>query len=211
MPTPATISGAISVAVAHPRVGDQGDPAEADRLQQRPDDEERALAEAVDQLARDRGDEEERRRPGQQPQAGAERAVAEPRLEELGHEEDGAEEAADGAEDRRVAGREGARAEEAHRQHRRPRAQLDRDEGAEQDDRGGEGAEHLGAAPAGVVAAHQSPDEAEDAAADQRQPGQVERASRGRGSPGSGAAPAGSAPARSARSARRSTARRSPG
>ena len=129
IPTPATISGGDQGPVVHPGFGDEGDPAEPDRLQQRPDDEEGALAEAVDELAGDRGDEEERRGPGQEAEAGAERVVAEPRLEELGHEEDRAEEAADGAEDRRVAGREGARAEEAHRQHRRPRPQLEGGEG----------------------------------------------------------------------------------
>ena len=52
----------------------------------------------------DRRDGQERRRPGQQPQAGLERAVAERGLQELGEEEHGAEQRREGEEDRGVAG-----------------------------------------------------------------------------------------------------------
>ena len=62
-----------------------------DGLQQRAGHQERSLAEAVDQHAGDRRDEEQRGGPGEQPQPGVERAVAEPDLQELRDEEHGAE------------------------------------------------------------------------------------------------------------------------
>ena len=100
-PAPATISAGHQLDVGPCRVGDERDPGEAGGLQREPGDQERPLAEAVDERARDRRDEEQRRRPRQQPQAGAERVVAEHGLQELGEEEDRAEQRREHQEARR--------------------------------------------------------------------------------------------------------------
>ena len=122
-------NGASSSRVRDAGLGDQREPGHArPPAASSPADHQRPLADPVRQGSGDRRDGHERGRPRQQPQPRAERTVAEPGLQQLGVEEHGAEQRGEGEEDRRVAGREGTRAEEAHRQHRIPGAQLPGDE-----------------------------------------------------------------------------------
>ena len=152
-----------------------GDPDQARGLQQRPGDEERALAEPVDELAGDRRDEEQRGGPRQQPQPGAERAVAEPRLQELRHEEHRAEQqptaqkiAALPAENAREPKNRIGSIGFVVRSSKTTKA-TDERHAAEQR------REHLRAGPAGGVGAHERPHDAEHAGADEREAGEVER------------------------------------
>ena len=80
--------------------------------------------------------------PRQRPQPGLERPVALRGLEELRQQEDRAEDAEEHRERDAVGRREAARAEEAHRQHRRRGAQLPRDERDDQRDAADERDEH---------------------------------------------------------------------
>ena len=77
---------------------------------------------------RDRRDDHRHPRPRERPQAGLQRRVALRGLKELGQQEDRAEHPEVHREREPVGGRERPRAEEAHRQHRRRRAQLPRHE-----------------------------------------------------------------------------------
>ena len=66
--------------------GDEGDPGHSGGLQEQAADNERAFADPVDERAGERGHQEQRGGPRQQPQTGAERAVALHRLQELRQE-----------------------------------------------------------------------------------------------------------------------------
>ncbi len=110
----------------------------------------------------------------------------------------------------RLAAEKARLAEEAHGHHRLARAQLP----ARRRPRPAAAPAIIGPAtpsarPAVGVAAHQAPDDAEQAGADQGQAGQVERAVRVRASRSGGSRRSAAARGRSARSPRRSTARRS--
>jgi transposase len=72
-------------------VGDQRDPGHAARLHRHPGDDERPFAETRDERPGDLRDEDCRSTPGHQPQPGGERPVVQPVLQELRHEERGAE------------------------------------------------------------------------------------------------------------------------
>src|SRR4051812_30882395 len=78
------------------------DPANPARREQRPGDHERPLPKALDEAPGHGGYEEQRRGPRQDAEPRPEWPGGEDRLEELREEEDGGEEPADGAEDRRV-------------------------------------------------------------------------------------------------------------
>ena len=105
---------------------------------------------------------------------GAQRSVAQPGLEELGEEEHGPEQPGEGQEHRAVPGRERPRAEEAHGQHGLAGPQLPGHEGDGQHHPARQGAQHLGAGPAGDVAPHQAPHDAQRPAGAQREAPQVE-------------------------------------
>ena len=92
-------------------------------------------ADPVGERAGDRRDDHRHRRPRQDPQPRLERRVALHGLEELGEQEDRAEHPERHEQRRGVRERERAVAEEAHRQHRRRRAQLPGDERGGQDAR----------------------------------------------------------------------------
>ena len=86
---PADDEGREHLRVGHAGLGDQRQPGQARGLQAQPGDHERPLADLVDERADDRSDGDERRGPRHQPQAGAERVVAEPGLQQLRVEEHG--------------------------------------------------------------------------------------------------------------------------
>ncbi len=102
--------------------------------------------------------------------------MAEHGLQELGEEEDRAEERRGHQEAGGVAGRERAPLEQRGRQHRRARAPLVDDEGDQRQHARGDASDGLGAAPAGGVAAHEPPHDPERGERDQHQPREVERA-----------------------------------
>ena len=104
--------------------GDRGEPRERDRLQAEPGRHQRASADPVGQRARDRRHEHRHDRPRQRPHAGLERRVALHGLQELREQEDRAEGAEVHRQRDEVGGREGARAEQPQRQHRRRGARL---------------------------------------------------------------------------------------
>ena len=147
-----------------PGVGDQRDPAHADRpaAASPPTMNGRSPNRSTSAPAIGATN-EQRRRPRQQPQAGVERPVARaPVCRNWAKKNTALNSDANGEEHRRVAGRERARAEEPHRQHRLARARSSQATNAATQQRaGGERADHLGAAPAGGVAAHEPPDDAE--------------------------------------------------
>ena len=172
--------------VGHPGLGDQRQPRHAGRLQRQAAHHQRALADPVGQRAGHRRHRQERRRPRHQPQACLERAVPEPDLQQLGVEEDRAEQRPEHEEDRRVAGRERTGAEQSDRDHRLARAHLPGHERRRQQGAGDERRDHLDAPPSGLVAAHQAPDEAQRASGHQHEAGDVEAAYRARGSRASG-------------------------
>jgi hypothetical protein len=144
-------------------------------LEEQPADDERSLPEAPDPGAGERRDEEERRRPRQEADSGAERTVVLRRLEELRHEVDGPEQRRREEDGRGVCGREGARAEHPHRQHRRAAAQRAGDERSGEQRSEAQRTDHLGAPPARLVPAYEPPDESECGGGREREPGDVER------------------------------------
>ena len=166
-----------------PGLGDQRQPGHARRLQRQAAGHQRPLADPVGQRPGDRRDRDERRRPRQQPQPGFQRAVAEHRLEQLGEEEHRAEQRREGEEDRRVA-RPRTRASGRSRagSSARGRARSHATNAIASSDAGGQRADHLDAAPARLVAAHEAPDEPEGRAGDEREARDVEARRPARGS-----------------------------
>ena len=127
-----------------------------------------------DQRPGDRRDDEQRRGPRQQPQPGVERAVVPARSAGTGHEEHGAEQRRDrkkiaalpaenGRERNSRIGSIGSGARRSQSTNATASSTPD-----------GQRRDHLGAAPAGRVAAHQPPHDPERGAGDQRQAGDVE-------------------------------------
>jgi len=165
-------------AVGDVGLGDGGEPHDRGRLEEEARGHQRARADAVGQQPGDRRHDHRHAGPGQRPQPGLERRIALDGLEELGQQEDRAEDAERHRERDAVRGRELARAEEAQRQHRRLRAQLPGDERGQQHSARGDRRDDLGRAPAHRVAAHDAVDDAEQAGRGERQAGQVQRAGR---------------------------------
>ena len=175
MPTPERMNGITSAAVRRRRRRDRGDPREPGRLERQPEPHQPVAADPVGESAGDRRDEDRHRRPRQDPQAGLQRRVPLHGLEELGEQEDRAEHPEEHEEARDVRQRERPVAEEAHRQHRMRRPELPQDERAEHREPGDECTDDLGRAPADGVAAHEAPDDPEQAGAGERDARQVER------------------------------------
>ena len=160
-----------------------GHPAQAERLHDQADDQQRAAADLVGQDAGDRRDEDRCGRPGQGAQAGLERRVVLHGLQELRQQEDRAEH----PEEHEQAGRRWWRrsrgcgtaasaasaAGYAARTRRRQRRAAVPAISAVSD---------LGAGPADAVAADDAEDDAEQAGAGQADAGQVEPGWPGRGS-----------------------------
>ena len=209
-PDPRDHEAGDELGVGHRRRRDRRQPAEPDRLQREPGRHQRPAADAVGERAGDRRDEDRHRRPRQDAQAGVQRAVALHGLQELRQQEDRAEHPEEHEERGQVRRRERAAAEEAHRQHRRGRAELPEHEGGRQHGADGQRADDLGARPADRVAAHEAPDDPEAGRCSRGRDRAGRAAMPGRRSPSGGSRRAGSGRARSARSARRSTARRCP-
>src|SRR5207248_867525 len=133
-----------------------------------------AVAEAVGEGAGDRGDDHRRRGPGKDAQAGLEGRVAERGLEELRHQEKGAEEAGVHEEAYAVGAGESAAAEEAEGAHGEAGATLPGKESTDKSNAGDEGADDLGAAPAAVVRPDETPCEAKEAGSREQDAGDVE-------------------------------------
>ena len=185
--------------------------ARPDRLQREPGAHQAVAADAVGERAGDRRDEHRHRRPRQDAQPGLQRRVALHGLEELREQEDRAEHPEEHEQARRRSrartcgcGRSASAASAARCA--APRATNARRARRADDER----ADDLGRRPADRVAAHEAPDDPEQAGAGEPEAGQVERGRPGRGSRRAGAARAERARARSARSARRSSATRCP-
>ncbi len=98
-------------------------------MQKEANDDERPLADPVDERAGDRREYEQRGGPGQQPQPGAERPVALRDLQELRQQEHDSIHRCVEQEARCDARREGAGPEQPHRHHRLAYALLPDDEG----------------------------------------------------------------------------------
>jgi hypothetical protein len=86
-----TIDGASISVKARPGSANRGEPGHPRRLQRQPAGDQRPFADPVGKGARHRRHDEQGGRPRNQSQTGLERVVTQPRLEELGEEEDGAE------------------------------------------------------------------------------------------------------------------------
>src|SRR6476646_8129346 len=156
--------------------GDLAEPEEATGDQRHAGGEDWLEPDFGHQAGGDPGREDDRDRQRQVGEAGLDRAEAEHLLhverDEIEHrEERGADQDPDhvGAGDR-------PQAEDREGHQRRPRPPLDRDEGDQQQRRGGEDADRLGRAPAGVFGVEQGEDEGREAEGDRRRAGDVEGA-----------------------------------
>ena len=177
MPTPAITNAGTRPPVGDRRRGDHGDPAEAGRHQRHAGDEQRAGADAV---AEDAGDRAPRRSASPSRAACAARPAA------------ASSPAPPGSTGRAGRSRRTCRSSSAARSRWPPRrrgcgrsaagpsargrAAPRRTKATSEDDAGGDGAGDAEARPAVLVAAHEAPDDAEQAGADEAEAGQVERA-----------------------------------
>ena len=151
----------ISVVVAHRGGRDQGDPGEPGRLQHQPEDHQRPGPDPVGQRAGQRRDHDRGRRPGQEPQPGAQRREAKAELEVLRGQEGRREQRRRLEEPGRVGGGEGADPQQPPRQHRFRRPPLP---GREPGQRGGRRGRRARRPPwslqPDLAAPHQAPQDA---------------------------------------------------
>src|SRR6266511_2272543 len=173
-PDPREDERADQIRIRNGRRRDGRDPAEPDRLQREPDAHDPRPRDAIRERACDRRDEDRHRRPGEDAEAGAEGRVTLHGLEELREQEDRAEHAEEHEQRGDVRLRERPVAEEAHRQHRRLRAQLPEDEQGDQHRAGADRAHDLETSPADAVTADEPPDDPEQTRAREPEAGQVE-------------------------------------
>ncbi len=129
----------------------------------------------------DRGDDGRHERPRQDPQARLEGRESLDDLEELAEQEDRAEHPEVHEERDAVRGAEGSDPEEPQRQHRFGGAPFAEDEAGQGHDAGDEGGDDPAVGPAVLVAMDDAPHDGEQAAARERQAGQVKALARAEG------------------------------